>query len=276
MSKKLFILNLTVSFLLFGVAGSSLPSTLIAQKGELILSKKIKKSAASKEIIGKDGTPMVLVPAGEFYMGSDDNRKDEKPRRKVYLDGFYIDKYPVTNKKFRVGGMKPKEDYGPKFTGDSQPVGGVNWNQAGEYCANAGKRLPTEAEWEKAARGTDGREYPWGNKWDSKKLISGYNSKEKTHAVDRTYNTHQSPYGAVDMAGNILEWVADWYGEDYYPKALARNPKGPASGTYKVFRGGAYKLSFHGFFLTYARGRSEPLIYYKSAGFRCAKALVHE
>ncbi|MDP7663648.1 MAG: PEGA domain-containing protein, partial [Nitrospinota bacterium] len=116
---------------------------------------------------------MVKVPAGWFIMGSNDEDSDEKPRHRVYLDGFYIDRYPVTNKRFRMAGMTPKDDYGSEFNSAGQPVVGVTWDQSRDYCSNVGKRLPTEAEWEKAARGTDGRKYPWGNSWDGSKLIWG-------------------------------------------------------------------------------------------------------
>ena len=160
---------------------------------------------------------MVHVPAGWFIMGSNEY-DDEKPRRRVYLDGFYIDKYEVTNARFRSAGMTPDTNYGSKFGGSSQPVVGVTWHQAKAYCEKAGKRLPTEAEWEKAARGADGRKYPWGNSWDASKLI---NSGGKTHPVDRSYNTHESPYGAVDMAGNVWEWVNDRYNTRYVTALLS-------------------------------------------------------
>ena len=139
----------------------------------------------------------------------------------LYLDGFYIDKYPVTNARFRAAGLRPKKDYGSKFNGDSQPIVGVTWHQAKAYCEKAGKRLPTEAEWEKAARGTDGRKYPWGNYWDASKVIWRKNSGRKLHPVDRSYSTHVSPYGAVDMAGNVWEWVNDRYNTRYVTALLS-------------------------------------------------------
>ncbi len=160
-----------------------------------------------KRIIGKDGVPMVLVPAGWFITGRRNEESFAKPKHETYLDGFYIDKYPVTNEMFRAKGMKPAKNAGSKFNGPKQPVVGVTWFQAKDYCQRVNKRLPNEAVWEKTARGTDGRAYPWGNKWDSTKLIWKGNSGGRTHSVDRSYNTHQSPFGAVDMVGNVWEWV---------------------------------------------------------------------
>ncbi|MFP6892026.1 MAG: SUMF1/EgtB/PvdO family nonheme iron enzyme, partial [Nitrospinota bacterium] len=130
------------------------------------------ESGLPMEVISTaDNAPMILVPAGEFIMGTDDARYSEKPQHQVYLDGFYVEKFPVTNKHFQEAEIRPEKDYGPQFNGPMQPVMGVSWNQAEAYCEKAGKRLPTEAEWEKAARGTDGRIYPWGNEWDGSKLI---------------------------------------------------------------------------------------------------------
>ncbi|MDP6620335.1 MAG: SUMF1/EgtB/PvdO family nonheme iron enzyme, partial [Nitrospinota bacterium] len=197
--------------------------------------------------IGSGLDTMVLVPAGYFIRGSTSEEVDdalrmskkvynsakrgwferEMPQRRIYLDAFYIDKYPVTNARFRRFG-KPKTDHGSKFNGARQPVVGVTWSQARDYCGSVGKRLPTEAEWEKAARGVDGRKYPWGNQWDGSKVIWSKNSGGKTHPVDRTSKTHRSPYGAVDMSGNVWQWVGDWFKADYYRSAPARNPKGPA------------------------------------------------
>ena len=224
-----------------------------------------------KTITGKDGAPMVHVPAGWFIMGS--NSYDEKPRRRVYLDGFYIDKYEVTNARFRAAGMTPKQDYGSKFGGSSQPVVGVTWHQAKAHCEKAGKRLPTEAEWEKAARGTDGRKYPWGNSWDASKLIYGHNSGSKTHPTDRTNNTHASPYGAADMAGNVWEWVQDWYDASYYQNAPERNPKGVDAGSRRVLRGGSWDYNYFPWYFRAAdRFRSDPNGWNDLIGFRCAKA----
>jgi formylglycine-generating enzyme required for sulfatase activity len=189
----------------------------------------------------------------------------------VYLDAFYIDKYPVTNSRFRRFG-RSKDDYGPKFNGDRQPVVGVTWTQARDYCKSVGKRLPTEAEWEKAARGVDGRRYPWGNRWDPSKVIWVNNSGGKIHPADRTYNTHRSPYGAVDMSGNTWEWISDWYGKDYYPNAPNRNPKGPASGSVRVLRGGSYLSGNTSNFRAANRNWHDPDDQLYNVSFRCAKA----
>jgi len=231
--------------------------------------------AATKSITGKDGALMVLVSAGWFIMGSN-KYEDEKPQRRVYLDGFYIDKYPVTNARYHAAGTTPKRetkvDYHPVINGYSQPVVGVTWHQAKAYCEKAGRRLPSEAEWEKAARGTDGRKYPWGNDWDASKVIWRKNSGGKTHPVDRTYNTHESPYGAVDMAGNVWEWVNDLYGEDYYRNAPERNPKGPDVDRYRVQRGGSWGSYNTGYFRAAQRSVGYPGNWFGDGGFRCAKS----
>ena len=236
---------------------AGLASLLLASSG-----KRLANGAGTPHEIGTGLDTMVLVPAGWFIRGSTPQQAEaayregkkiynwykkewfdaEVPLRRIHLDTFYIDKYPVTNARFRRSG-KPAKDYGSKFNGARQPVVGVTWYQARDYCGSVGKRLPTEAEWEKATRGVDGRKYPWGNDWaDGSNVIWSKNSGKKTHPVDRTYNTHRSPFGVVDMSGNVLEWVADWYAKDYYRNASERNPKGPegpASGVRRVVRGGS-------------------------------------
>lgn len=176
-------------------------------------------------------------------MGSEDGDPDEKPRRRVYLDAYYIDKYEVTNalygKFMQATGRSAPTLWGANFNGPAQPVVGVSWDDAEAYCKWAGKRLPTEAEWEKAARGTDGRKYPWGEQWDSSRANSSEAKLNKTAPVG-SYPAGASPYGAHDMAGNVWEWVADWYDANYYQRAPGSNPKGPDSGQYRVLRGGSW------------------------------------
>jgi len=210
---------------------------------------------------------MIYVPAGEFIMGSseEDVQKflliftyrnperfaDEQPQHIVYLDAFYIDKYEVTNAQYRefveATGRKPPIylDMEP-YNHPDQAVMGVSWEDANAYAMWRGKRLPTEAEWEKAARGTDGRYWPWGNEWDPTKLnandagaVDGY---VYTAPVGK-YPQSVSPYGAYDMAGNVFEWVSDWYDKNYYKYSPKVNPQGPISGENHVARGGSWDVN---------------------------------
>ena len=241
----------------------------------------------------KDGMEMVYVPAGAFEMGSDDGADDEQPVHKVTLDGYWIDRTEVTNAQYQVfvsakGHRAPTRcDWGEPTYEDGNksdhPVVCVSWDDASAYCEWAGGRLPTEAEWEKAARGTDGRVYPWGNEFDCAKgnfddettldeyVVPGgvdCDGYERTAPVG-SYAAGASPYGALDMAGNVWEWVGDWYGA--YPGADQENPTGPATGEYRVLRGGSWSDNY-----PYAlRGadrnvwRPGDTSYY--LGFRCAR-----
>ena len=216
---------------------------------------------------------MVLIPAGQFIMGtnSKEANTDQKPAHTVYLDAFYIDKHEVTNAQYEkfilAGGYKKREfwteegwNFIQKFQFDADewhqietplqygensvstepdhPVIGVSWYEANAYAAWAGKRLPTEAEWEKAARGTDGRIYPWGNETDFSKL-SYFPHVVKVQTVG-SFGNGASPYGVLDMAGSVWEWCADWYNESCYPQGSRKNPTGPDDGEYRVLRGGGW------------------------------------
>jgi formylglycine-generating enzyme required for sulfatase activity len=217
---------------------------------------------------------MVLVPAGDSWMGSEDGGSEERPRRKVYLDGFYIDRTEVTNAQYRrfmeaTGQRAPAYWGNSRFNAPDQPVVGVDWGDARAYCAWAGKRLPTEAEWEKTARGPDGRRYPWGDEWDPRKANFAEGGPGKPTPVG-SYRAGASPYGAVDMAGNVWEWVADWYQRDYYTKAPSRNPPGPDQGALKVLRGGSwYDYPFD--LRAAYRSFSTPDFRITYIGFRCAR-----
>jgi formylglycine-generating enzyme required for sulfatase activity len=203
-------------------------------------------STPLKEITGKDGAPMVLIPEGEFEMGSDDGRDDEKPIT-VYLDAFYMDKYEVTNalyKKFMdaTGYKAPRYWDDKKFNAPNHPVVGVNWNDAVAYTKWAEKRLPTEAEWEKAARGgLVGKKYPWGDELSHDYAnYSGTGGKDKWEYTSPVGSFDPNGYGLYDMAGNVWEWCDSWYDNKYYDNSPKSNPAGPSSGKYRVLRGGSW------------------------------------
>jgi formylglycine-generating enzyme required for sulfatase activity len=207
---------------------------------------------------------MVPVPAGPFWMGTDEGGPDQRPRHQVTLDLFEIDRFEVTNARFAefidAGGYQTPEWWNvdgwrwrtreqvtePQFWRSgafnlpAQPVVGVSWYESNAYCRFRGCRLPTEAEWEKAARGTDERLFPWGNTWDPTKANGA--PGQGTVAAG-SYPGGVSPAGAHDMAGNAWEWVADWYDATYYATSPGTNPTGPASGRDKVLRGGSWKSS---------------------------------
>jgi len=252
-----------------------------------------------------DGATLVCVPAGEFLMGaaSDDalERDNEKPQHQVYLDAYWIDRTEITNAEFSrcmaAGACQPKIydtvattyiPYAVHPDYQDYPALLEEFDAAAAYCMWAGRRLPTEAEWEKAARGTDGRRYPWGNEIDCAHASyydctmnakqpneplngprCGYSYFCQTVQVD-SHLVGASPYGALNMAGNVWEWVADWYSPDYYAVSPANNPSGPATGKYNVLRGGGSK-SFEPDLRVTARASGSPSHFFDSQiGFRCA------
>ena len=198
-----------------------------------------------RTLVGPDGKEYIHIPAGEFWMGS--SQDIDAPQRKVHLEGFYIRRYPVTNAEFHAfvettGYMPPQhwqDRIYPAWEADN-PVVYVNWHDATAYCRWVGGRLPTEAEWEKAARGTDKRHYPWGNAFDPDKCNSRESARKAACAVGNFSPAGDSPYGVGDMAGNVWEWVLDWYTPAYSDLAPTRNPTGPETGKTKVIRGGSY------------------------------------
>jgi formylglycine-generating enzyme required for sulfatase activity len=190
-----------------------------------------------------DGMEMVFIQGGEFLMGSDASAfHPERPERLVTLDEYWIDRTEVSNAQYRRcvengGCAEPKAWHDPQFNADNQPAL-VSWDDAQTYCRWAGARLPTEAEWEKAARGTDGRTWPWGNEFESNWAnLNGAGDGYGFTAPVGSFPNDASPYGLLDMAGNAAEWVADWYDADYYVQAPVRNPSGPSGGEQKVYRG---------------------------------------
>jgi serine/threonine-protein kinase len=231
-----------------------------------------------------DSMVMDYVPAGSFLMGSSDSDgaayADEKPQHPVTLEAFWIDQSEVTNGQYalcmaakvckepaRVSSNLHDQYYGNPVFAD-YPVMWVTWNDAQAYCTWAGRRLPTEAEWEKAARGTDGRIYPWGDT-PADKTLADFGNQIKDVNRSGSYPSGASPYGALDMAGNVWEWVADWYGLDYYSHSPDANPVGPDSGTQRVLRGGSYTYTATGIRAAY-RYQKEPTFKSSEVGFRCA------
>lgn len=245
-------------------------------------SKSVSAPPLPSEMTGIDGAPMVLVPGGEFPMGSDNGDDDEQPIHRVYVDAFYIDKFEVTNGRFakfvKAIQSEPPWGFADKETPVVQrdrPVRWVNWMDAMGYCLWVGKRLPTEAEWEKAARGTDGRIYPWGNDPPTPEHAVFGRKEGRSDSLSSIGNRDKgmSPYGAHDLAGNLYEWVMDWYDEVFYShfaKSPAINPRGPAEGTAKAQRGGSYINNPYRLRSSF-RTKGDPTEEDPNVGFRCAQ-----
>ncbi len=278
-------------------------------KGVIVSHEDPKIRLKAGEILGVFGDDrykdfeMVEVLAGEFIRGSDDGGPwgREAPSRKIYLDAFLIGKYPVTNREFKEfvdsrvyehekywnpkgwGHIRKENITGPLYWRDQNwnganfPVVGVNWYECEAFCrwlsekTGLNYRLPTEAEWEKASRGTDGRLWPWGNEFDSKLCNSGELNLARTSPIG-IFCGSESPYGCVDMSGNVWEWCQDWYDRDYYENSQDYNPPGAASGYVHVVRGGGWgdvgdrcRCAF--------RGRGVPTHRVEGGGFRLARSL---
>jgi formylglycine-generating enzyme required for sulfatase activity len=238
-----------------------------------------------------DGAEMVKIPAGKFTMGHA-VCYDVKPVHEVTLRDFCIDKYPVSNGQYRKFCDTTGRDYPPDpgfsmmpdyFTEYSDyPAVNVSWDDVRAYCDWAGKRLPTEAEWEKAARGQDSRKYPWGEAEPDGSQCNFADKRSGMMCADKSvddgfartspvkqYPAGASPYGVMDMAGNVWEWCNDWYAGDYYEKSPTENPKGPDSGSHRVLRGGSWDSDPEGLRCAYRSWR-EPSCRRGLGGFRCA------
>jgi len=256
------------------------------------IERKIKKKTESNlmkvELAPGVEMEFVRIPAGQFLMGSDPRidqvaGKDELPQHEVYLDEYWIGKYPVTNEQYQVfvaetNNKSPKHWFKSEIPigKENHPVVYVSWKDSRDFCNWLSKKnrlkidLPTEAQWEKAARGTDGRIYPWGNESPDKSLANFDRNIGDTTEVGK-YPDGASPYGALDMAGNVWEWVADWYDEYYYSNSPATNPEGPSSWEGRVLRGGSWR-DIKDLIRSAVRDRNNPTdtFYYYGYGFRCA------
>jgi formylglycine-generating enzyme required for sulfatase activity len=241
---------------------------------------------------------MVYVPAGTYWMGSDDSDPDarpgEKPQHEVSLDAFWIDRTEVTNAQYArflnaLGGHQGECEgqdcieiqsrtsqshirlqggqYVVEGGYEEHPMIEVSWYGAHAYCEWAGGRFPTEAEWEKAARGTDGRIYPWGNQ-DADRNRANYGLFVGDTSQVGNYPAGASRYGALDMAGNVWEWVSDWESSTYYNVSPYENPQGPETGSYKLMRGGSWTSGWE-YIRAASHGYLDPVVCQHDVGFRC-------
>ncbi len=218
-----------------------------------------------------DGMHLACVPSGSYMMGTEEGEGDETPEHQVYLDSYWMDRTEVTNAQFALFVSETgyaRSASSSRGWGD-HPVIFVNYQDAAAYCRWAGRRLPTEAEWEFAARGEEEREYPWGDATSANCLLANYQGCEPNEIVAvASYANGASPFGIFDLAGNVWEWTADWYSQNYYELSPARSPQGPLTGTHRVVRGGAWdsdKWDLH----SWNRVALDPRDEANNLGFRC-------
>lgn len=235
--------------------------------------------APQTQVRAMDGMLMVRIPAGTFVMGSDTGNPNHAPAHRVFLATYWIDQHEVTNRQYAACVESGACDAPWAFDSETRPVyyqaeefanypvQATTWRQADEYCAWVGGRLPTEAEWEKAARGTDQRTFAWGEDEPDCGKANFDRCVGDTDAVDANPDG-ASPYGVVGMAGNVWEWTADWYAQDTYQVHANRHPAGPDTGTQRVIRGGSW-LTDADSVRTYSRFFSVPDFGWNSIGFRC-------
>jgi len=283
------IIFVFASFILM-IVGLVYESYKSKQQRELVASIKTDRQAVAvtaprdfsmyKTIVGDEGREMVLIPEGPFTMGSVEGDPDEAPEHQLYLKSYYIDSKEVTQAEYDrfVRMTKRGKPFVPVFEDDISkivkpelPAIGMSWNDAGAYCKWAGKRLPTEAEWEKAGRGEGNRRYPWGDEFATGNAnVDGDADGFKYLAPPGAFESGRSPYGLYDMTGNVAEWVADTYGEQYYQKSPYRDPQGSEDGQHKVIRGGSWRETPQGARLS-KRFQAKMWRTDSTIGIRCAR-----
>jgi len=225
---------------------------------------------------------LIAIPEGDFLMGSEDGKDNEKPAHRVWVNGFMMGKFPVTNKEYEIfveetGAQQPPFWLEAMFSHPDKPVVGVSWHDAVCYCDwltdRIGKpfRLPTEAEWERAARGgKEGEKYPWGDELPSEKIYPGYDVE--TGGPERVGLNEPNGFGLYDMSASVHEWCGDFYDSNYYQISPEKNPLGPSSGLRKVSRGGSWRHHVK-FSRCAARSSLNPAFKYADYGFRVAMSL---
>lgn len=236
------------------------------------------KQNATNTKVSQSDPNVIEIPEGAFFMGSRASmgKKNEHPYHEVWLSRYWIDKFEVTVGSFRQYCTATKYKYQWELMEpywryhDDYPMVRVTWKEAQDYCKWVGGDLPTEAEWEKAARGTDGRTYLWNTDWDTSKCIN-FESSQGHPSKGGTCATDKSPYGVMDMAGNVTEWCRDWYDKDYYASSPKKEPSGPSEGKYRVIRGGNWGdlLGIPDSFRCAYRDRIGPKAAVFYIGFRC-------
>lgn len=219
----------------------------------------------------RDGSLLVRIPAGEFVMG--DGQEENCPRHRVWLDEYWISLYCVTNLQYgwfvqETGHRPPGHSDWTNPSLQDHPVVCVSWDDALAYAEWAGCMLPTEAQWEKAARGPKGTAYPWGNEWDASRCRHNGNRGTETTAPVHAYPGGVSGYGCWNMIGNVWEWCRDWYGENYYRSCPFRNPDGTEQGSLRAYRSGSWKGSSAPVFRAACRYGHDPLVQDPRLGFR--------